>query len=240
MTEFPKERVAIVGAGAMGVATAYHLRLASAGVDFLVRPARAAEMPRQYRLYSYDDGTTSVLDGFGVLAHPAELSREDYAFVILTLDGAALDGAEGRMVLAGIGAAIRDKPTVLIVGGVGIGLRELTIQACGLPAERVISGRLAHLSHKVAGVSLPLHPPTDPEKLAGADFALRHLNAGGFAIEDRNEAAHRFAKLFDRCGIAKCFVVPPEEFALQTHRRTRAQLDGRQGVRHHRRRGCRS
>jgi hypothetical protein len=63
---------------------------------------------------------------------------------------------------------------------------------------------------------LPLHPPTDPDALAACDFAFRHINEGGFAIEDRNDAARQFAELFDRCKTAKCFVVPPAIFALQS------------------------
>jgi hypothetical protein len=62
---------------------------------------------------------------------------------------------------------------------------------------------------------LPLHPTTDPDALAASDFAFRH-NAGGFAIEDRNNAARHFAELFDRCKTAKCFVAPPAIFALQS------------------------
>ncbi len=209
-------RIAIVGAGAMGVLTAYHLSAANIEVDFLVRPSRVAKMPTQYRLYSYDDATTPVLGGFGVLARPSELARQDYEFVILCLDGAGLRSEDGRSLLVGIGAAIRDKATVLIVGSMGLGLRDLAIQLTGLPDDRVVTGRLGLLGHKVAGAALPLHAPTDREALMTSDYAFRHVSEGGFAIEDRNAAARRFAKVFDRCGIAKCFVVPPELFALQS------------------------
>jgi hypothetical protein len=84
-------------------------------------------MPASYRLYSYDDGQTHVLDNFGAFANPSALSDADYAFVVLTLDGAALSSDEGRSLLAGIADAIGDKRTALIIGSIGIGLRELTI-----------------------------------------------------------------------------------------------------------------
>lgn len=200
----------------MGVAVAHHLRQAQIDVDFLVRPTRVCETPSRYRLYCYDDGTTPILDGFRVLSDPTELAKEDYAFILLTIDGASLASDEGRALLSGIGNAIRNRATVLIVGSVGIGLRELAVGSTGLPKERVLSGRLGFLSHKVAGVSLPSRAPTDPRKLAGCDFSFRHLNESGFVIEDHNEAAHRLAALFDRCGTARCVVVPPELFALQS------------------------
>jgi NADPH-dependent 2,4-dienoyl-CoA reductase/sulfur reductase-like enzyme len=44
-------RILIVGAGAMGLVTGYHLQLAGAAVAFLVRPARALEMSRSQVLY---------------------------------------------------------------------------------------------------------------------------------------------------------------------------------------------
>ncbi len=55
----------------MGVMTAYHLRQANLAVDFLVKPARLAASPASYRLYSYDDGKTHVLENFGVFANPS-------------------------------------------------------------------------------------------------------------------------------------------------------------------------
>ncbi|WP_035359836.1 2-dehydropantoate 2-reductase N-terminal domain-containing protein [Edaphobacter aggregans] len=48
-------QILIVGAGAMGLVVGYHLQLAGAAVDFLVRPARVPEMSRSQVFYSYDD-----------------------------------------------------------------------------------------------------------------------------------------------------------------------------------------
>ncbi|OAI58717.1 hypothetical protein RSP795_23000 [Ralstonia solanacearum] len=216
MANTPTQRVAIVGAGAMGIMTGYHLSRAPIEIDLLVRPARAAKIPAAYRLYSYDDGVTREFGQFGVLSDPDDLSKKDYAFVILALDGASLASDEGRTLLEKIGKAVQRHDTVLIVGSIGIGLRELAITSSGLPEQRVLSGRLALLCHATSGVSLPLHAPTEPAQLAQADFAMRHHNDGCFVIENRNEAVGKFAELFAQSGIAKCLVVPPEQFALNS------------------------
>lgn len=208
-------RIVIVGAGAMGVSIAQHLTLAGAEITFLVRPGRAANAPHSYRLYSYDDAELHELSGFGVIDNPAGIVDIDPAFVLMTLDGASLTSANGKTLLVGIGDAIRDTDAVLIIGSVGIGVRELAVEASRLPDERVVSGMIGLVVHK-GGLDLPVHAPTAPGKLAQADYAFRHLNVGGFLLENHNEAAAgKFAALFDKSG-AKCFVVPPEEFGVQS------------------------
>ncbi len=135
----------------------------------------------------------------------------------MTLDGASLASDEGTTLLAAIGDAVREDDTTLIIGSVGIGLRELAMSASGLPSERVINGMIAMLSHKTAGVDLPIHPPTDPDELSQADFAFRHLSDAGFMLENRNAGtAARFAKIFDQSGIARRIVIPPELFGVQS------------------------
>jgi hypothetical protein len=194
----------------------YHLGSAPIEIDFLVRPARVPEIPAAYRIYSYDDGATHDFGRFGLLSDPDELSKKEYAFVVLALDGASLASDEGLALLKKIGAAVQSRDTVLIIGSIGIGLRELAIASSSLPEQRVLCGRLGLLCHRNSGVSLPLHAPTEPAKLAQADFAMRHLNESCFSVENRNDSAGKFAELFDRSGIAKCAVVSPEQFALQS------------------------
>lgn len=196
--------------------TGYHLSQPRIEINILTRPESAAGMPQAYRLYSYDDGSVHQFGGFGVLTCPEDLSKNEYAFVVLAVDGASLASREGRSLLERIGQAVRPSKAVLIIGSIGIGLRELAITLTGLPGERVLNGRLGLLCHRTAGVSLPTHAPTDPSKLAEAHFAMRHVSHAGFVIENRGDAATRFAALFDQSGIAKCVVVPPTEFALQS------------------------
>lgn len=197
--------------------TGHHLARAGARITFVVRAARARQMPAQFRVYSYDDGSTAVFDGFDVRPGAAALAGGGHDFVVLALDGASLGDDEGRALLAAIGDAIGDGATQLVVGSIGIGLRELVVGATRLPDHRVSSGRIAALGHKTQGVTLKLHPPTDPQQLAQADFGMRHLQGAGFVIEDRNpELARGFAEIFDRSGLATCQVVPADQFALHS------------------------
>ncbi len=207
--------VALVGAGAMGVVTGYHLHLAGAKVRFVVRPERLRSIPQRFALYSYDDASLHEFDSFAVGGEASELEGGGIDFVILTLDGAALAGSDGRATLRVLGQALRKQATVVIVGAVGIGLRDLVIAETGLAEDRVVAGLFAMLAHPVAGFDLPLHPPTDPALLEKADFAFRHISTGGFLVETRNrQAAERFVQLYDRCGIAQCLSAPPEHFAM--------------------------
>jgi glycine/D-amino acid oxidase-like deaminating enzyme len=64
MTNGPQTpQIRIIGAGAMGLGTGYHLQLAGAAITFLVRPARMLEMSRPQVLYSYDDATLKTFAG---------------------------------------------------------------------------------------------------------------------------------------------------------------------------------
>ncbi len=93
-------------------------------------------MPASYRLYSYNDGQIHVLDNFGAFANPSALSDADYAFVVLTLDGAALSSDEGRSTSrpASLMRSVTNGPRSS--SSIRIGLRELTISSTGLPTER--------------------------------------------------------------------------------------------------------
>jgi len=201
----------------MGVLAGYHLGLGGAQIAYLVRPARAARLPETLSLYSYDDARTHRFGDYAVITDPARIAELRPDFVVVTLDGAALTGAEGMDMLSAIGTAIRPDDTTLIIGSLGIGLRERVVAASGLPEHRVILGGLTMLAHQADAAILPIHAPTDPSQLQAADFAFRHLNDGGFRLEDRNlEAAVRFAAIFDRSGIGKCAIMSPDEFGVQS------------------------
>jgi len=64
-------RSGIVGAGAMGVAVAHHLRQPRIDVDFMVRHARVSETPYRYRLYSYQPRGSSCRARCGFRRKPA-------------------------------------------------------------------------------------------------------------------------------------------------------------------------
>ena len=117
-------QILIVGAGAMGLGTGYHLQLAGTAITFLVRPARMLEMSRRQVLYSYDDATLKTFADYRLISDAAEISRSSYDYVIVTLDSLTTRKPEGTALLQSIGDAIRESSTKVIVGGVGVGLQD--------------------------------------------------------------------------------------------------------------------
>jgi hypothetical protein len=211
-----RPNILIVGAGAMGIMSGYHLCLAGAEVTFLVRPNRVGKLSRPQVLYSYDDVSLQHFSGYRVVSDVTEAGDRAYDYVIVTLDGASSRSAEGTALLHDLGNTVRGTPAVVIVGGVGFGLRQHCREALGLAEERVISGALTLLAHQVASADLPVHEPTDPDLLARADIAYRTSSGGSFGIEDRFPAvAERFKALYDACGVSHCDIVDHDEFPAQ-------------------------
>lgn len=208
----PKEipsaaRILIVGAGAMGLVTGYHLQLAGAEITFLVRPKRIEVLSKPQLLYCYDDATLKQFDGYKLIWDASGAQGSAFDYVLLTLDDVASHSVEGVALLTELGTAIRDTPAMVISGGIGFKLREHVIATMGLSDDRVMSGALGNLAHQVASFDLPVHPPTDPDSLAQAVIAYRHNNMFGFFLEDRfPEPAARFAALYDASGVSKCAV----------------------------------
>ncbi|MEV6424647.1 2-dehydropantoate 2-reductase N-terminal domain-containing protein [Streptomyces sp. NPDC051662] len=208
--------ILIVGAGAMGIMSGYHLRLAGAEVTFLVRPQRVEKLSRPQMLYSYDDVSLKPFSGYRLLSDVTKAGDRAYDYVIVTLDGASSRSAEGTALLNGLGDTVRDTSAVVIIGGVGLGLRRHCLDALGLDEERVISGALTLLAHQVASADLPVHPPTDPALLAQADMAYRTMPTGSFTVEDRFPAvATRFKALYDACDVSHCDIVDHDQFPAQ-------------------------
>ena len=208
--------ILIVGAGAMGIMSGYHLQLAGAEVTFLVRPKRVEKLSRPQVLYCYDDASLQHFSDYRLLSDVTEVGERSYDYVIVTLDGACSRSAEGTALLNGLGDTVRDTAAVVIIGGVGLGLRQHCLDALGLDEERVISGALGLLAHQIAPADLPIHPPTDPDLLGRADMAYRTLANGSFAVEDRFPAvAARFKALYDACGVSHCDIVDHDQLPVQ-------------------------
>ena len=203
-----KPSVLIVGAGAMGMVNGYYLNLAGAQISFLVRPGRRAVFSAPQTLYCYDDGELKTFDGYRVIEAIADADAAALDYVLITLDGASSRSASGTAMLKEVGAAILPGSATLIMGGVGIGLREHYLQSTGLPPSRVLNGILGVLCHQVSA-DLTAHTSTDSGKLAKAALAYRHFShRTSLMLESTNPAsARRFAALYNRNGLSRCIVI---------------------------------
>ncbi|MFF7115472.1 2-dehydropantoate 2-reductase N-terminal domain-containing protein [Streptomyces albogriseolus] len=142
--------VGIVGAGSVGVNTAYDLTRAGAKVTFLVRPHRREQLSRPQVMYSYDTNTLDPFSGYEVITDAAELAGQKFDFLFVTLDTAALRNEAGLTLVKEIGRAFNGTNTGVILAAVGIGVREWFIAESGLPAEQVVMGSTGALIHEVA------------------------------------------------------------------------------------------
>lgn len=207
-------KILIVGAGAMGLVTGYHLNLAGAAVTFLVRPHRLPALQRPQVLYSYDDGGLKAFKAYDCTTTTDALAKGRFDYVLLTLDGDALRRPEGVSLVEAIGAAARDTPTKVMIGTIGIGLKSWFMRLSGLAEDQVFNGAMSLMAYPPAKASLPLHPPTNPAHLAEADLAYGHAGAQGFIVDDSAaQAAHRFCEIYNRCGVSTCEVRPAAAFA---------------------------
>jgi len=199
-----KPTVLIVGAGALGVATGYHLNLAGAAVTYLVRPARLQALQAPQVLYCYDDAQLKHFTDFHAVDSVAEAAKLSYDFVLVTLDGSSCQSADGTRLLAELGEAIRGTAAVAVIAGIGV--REHCRQTMQLPDDRVVEGTMRMFSYQVDRVTMPLHPPTDPKQLARASMAYRHPSGkAGFMVAGKPaKAARDFAELYNQCGVSSC------------------------------------
>jgi Ketopantoate reductase PanE/ApbA len=204
-----KQSVLIVGAGALGLITGYHLSLAGAEVTIFVRPSKLAELKTPQLLYCYDDHQLKEFTAYRPIATVAEVAAQRFDYVLVTFDGAVCRSAEGSQLLRELGDAIRPTSAKLIIGGVGIGLRDFYLQTTRLPEDRLMEGTLGSLAYQVQRADMPLHAPTNAALLAKASIAYHHFpNKVGFMLAARPaQAAKEFAALYDRCGVARVSVM---------------------------------
>jgi hypothetical protein len=208
--------ILIVGAGAQGVITGYHLSLAGASVTFLVREHRRLAFPSAQNLYCYDDASVKTFTGYGVVGNLAGLAGRHFDYALVTLDGASCRSDEGTRLLTGIGDLVRNDDTIVIAGGVGV--HDHFVKTTRLPEARILEGTLGCLAYQTDRVTLPLHPPTDPLELAKTTFAYHHFsNRVGFmlAAQPRGEA-ERFAALHSKSGVSKGIVMGTKLFGIMS------------------------
>jgi hypothetical protein len=204
-----KPSVLIVGAGAMGMVTGYQLSLAGAAVTIFVRPAKLDELKPPQRLYCYDDHQLKAFTDYQPISTTTEIAAQRFDYVLVTFDGATCRSVEGARLLTEIGDAIRATSAMMIIGGVGIGLRDFYLKTTRLPESRLMEGTLGCLAYQVSRAEMPWHPPTDAATLAQASIAYHHFPSKvGFMLAARPaKAAKAFAALYDRCGVAHVSVM---------------------------------
>ncbi len=211
-----KPSVLIVGAGALGITTGYHLALAGADVTFLVRPGRLPALASAQQLYCYDDGQLKTFADFEAVGSVGQAVLRTYDFVMVTMDGATCRGEEATRLLGVLGEDVRVTSATVIVCGIGV--RDYIREVMGLSAERVVEGTMRMLSYQVDRVTLPLHPPTDPDTLARASMAFRHVGGiEGFMLAGRATGAVKdFVELYNRCQVSRCQTVRPQLYTMLT------------------------
>lgn len=208
--------VLIVGAGALGIVTGYHLHLAGAKVAFLVRQGRLPALDEPQLLYCYDDHELKSFSEYRSFASVNDAMTQEYDWVIVTMDGATCRGEEATELLKELGAAMQGGKGIAVISGVGV--RDYCRDIMGLPDDRVIEGTMGLLSYQTDRVTLPLNPPTDPDKLARASMAYHHMGSNpGFMVVGRpKDVAKEFKALYDKSGVSKASIVPEKLYATFT------------------------
>ncbi|MDM9628991.1 2-dehydropantoate 2-reductase N-terminal domain-containing protein [Rhizobium sp. S152] len=209
------KKVLIVGAGSMGLAIGYHLVASGTEVTFLVRSHRVPELMRPQVLYSYDDDTLRTFAQYAVIASPSRIDEQNYDYAVVTLDGAALRDADGMAVAEALGRTSRDHGTKIILGSIGMRLKEWFIDAAGIDAGSIVNSSLGIQCYSPEAARLPLHTGTSRELLYRADLAYRHCWPFGLVVEDSAPAvAEGFAALYSANAESKCVVRPSTEFSV--------------------------
>lgn len=203
-------KILIVGAGALGLTTGYHLSLAGAKITFLVRKHRIDDLSRPQKLYCFNDHHLKTFNNIKVVT---ELNAQDdvvFDYVLLTLDGATCRSDQGVRTIQAIGEALAGNTTRLMINAVGIGLYEHIRQTTGLPDERILQGTMGTFAYQINQPGAPHPEGIEASLYRQADIAyLNFPDSMDFVVANKpKRAANEFMQLFNRCGVAKCKVVP--------------------------------
>jgi len=214
-----KQRVLVVGAGALGITTALFLQRSGGDISFLVRPHRVDALSRPLRLYSYNDHEVKTLADFRVFSAASDLEGESFDIVLLTLDGATCRGAEGVATLTRLGKALAGSNAMLVICGVGVGLYEHVQQVTGVADTHLLQGTMAMFAYQVGRAAMPLPPPVNVASHDSTDIAFFQLpKQPGFIVCSKpGRASRAFAALYGRGGEVHCQRLPTAMYSMFTN-----------------------
>ncbi len=209
--------VLVVGAGALGVATAYHLTQSGADITFYVRPQRAEHLSKPLRLYAYHKKADHELAEFNVITSPDGLNGKRFSFILLTLDGAACRSVEGIELLNALGNAFRGSDATLLVCGVGFGLLQHVKKHSGFLDSQLIEGTMTSFCYQVGREGTP-EPETSARAMHDScDFAYLDFQGGrDFMVTGSSKPAKDFVKLFNANPNVRCVSIPRNFFRCAT------------------------
>ncbi len=213
-----QKRVLVVGAGALGITTAYHLQLGDAAISFLVRPNRVEALSQPQRLYSFRDHSVNTLTDYQVYTGVDELKGQYFDMVLLTLDGAACRSAEGSALLKELGKVMANTHTFLVICGVGLGLTEYVRATTGLPAGQLLEGTMVLYAYQVERWTFPLQPGTDEALHNSSDIAYLVFNPKRSFMVTSSPArpSKLFADLYNASGVVTCARAPTNVYRAFT------------------------
>lgn len=205
----------IIGAGAMGLFVGYNLSIGGSLVDFLVRPHKLDKVVKPTRLYCYDDSSVRSFVPDSVISNLSSSPINAYDFIVMTLAGDVLMGAEGTQLLIDIGNFIRDSDSIIVNGSMGPKVSRYILEKTKVSPDRVVDAGLSVFCHQVQGADLPLHEPTDAMLLASCDVAYRHLAPSSLYLSAANApAAERFLKIYNRSTASMADMLSQRDFEL--------------------------
>jgi hypothetical protein len=212
-----KPSILIVGAGGLGVLTAYHLKPSGAGISFFVRPNRVDALSRPQQLYSYNTQCINTLQDYQVFADMPSLQGKRFDFVLLTLDGAGCRTAEGVSLIEKIGKLLKHSGGKLVICGVGFGLYDHVKAHTGLADNDVLEGTMVSFCYQVDRTGTPKPEESEMHKHDQCDFAYFDFsNKRGFLIAGASAPVKQFARLFNQNGTVNCFRMPRKLFRSST------------------------
>lgn len=141
MAEASKQRVLVVGAGAVGQVFARHYQLGGAEVTLFVKEKYRAEAVAGFEMYPLNKGKQGVrFEGFGVVTSAAEVKARGFDQVMLTVASPALRGPWLAELIEACGAA------TIVALQPGLDDRK-TLIAAGASDDRLVQGMISLISY---------------------------------------------------------------------------------------------